>query len=87
MVVAVAQRRSGLAFRAARRRSRGVNTAPWPGPGNSEGPVDPEGWTQRSEVDYREALADAERIGGEDTSLPLTTDPWPGPGDSEGERP
>jgi hypothetical protein len=85
--VAVANRRSGLALRAAGRRSRGVNTAPWPGPGNSEGPVDPEGWAERSEEAYRGALADADRDGRADGPLPLTTDPWPGPGDSEGERP
>lgn len=62
-------------------------TAPWPGPGNSEGPVDPEGWTQKSVEDYRKALAGADRNGRADMSLPLTSDPWPGPGDSEGEKP
>lgn len=50
-------------------------TAPWPGPGNSEGPVDPDRWTYPVGA---EVSVDA-------TDTPLLVDlPWPGPGDSEG---
>ena len=50
-------------------------TAPWPGPGNSEGPVDPDGWT----------MFDREPVADEIPDQPLVaTAPWPGPGDSEG---
>lgn len=49
-------------------------TAPWPGPGNSEGPVDPDEWIESS---GGEPLDDRE-----DESL-ITVLPWPGPGDSE----
>jgi hypothetical protein len=48
---------------------------PWPGPGNSEGPVDPDRWLQ---VETKDASA---RGLGNDTLL--STAPWPGPGDSE----
>lgn len=86
-MVVVGNRSSRSPVRAAGRRLSGVSTAPWPGPGNSEGPVDPQGWAQRPEDAYREVLSEADPNGRADTSLPLTTDPWPGPGDSEGERP
>jgi hypothetical protein len=49
---------------------------PWPGPGNSEGPVDPDLWTE--EVPARDESFRRGRI----VEL-LTTSPWPGPGDSE----
>jgi len=50
---------------------------PWPGPGNSEGPVDPEGWVEVAEPGSpKEVGADVE------TDL-LVASPWPGPGDSE----
>jgi hypothetical protein len=48
---------------------------PWPGPGNSEGPVDPDRCLQ---VETKDASA---RGLGNDTLL--STAPWPGPGDSE----
>jgi hypothetical protein len=51
-------------------------TFPWPGPGNSEGPVDPDRWSQ---VDPRHGPL----VTGPSVSLPPTTSPWPGPGDSE----
>jgi hypothetical protein len=54
-------------------------TAPWPGPGDSEGPVDPEPAIG--------PITDRPRPGRgpEGTELPLiSTAPWPGPGDSEG---
>lgn len=48
-------------------------TAPWPGPGNSEGPVDPEGWT-----------FSADAFSSDESETPLLVGlPWPGPGDSE----
>ncbi len=50
-------------------------TAPWPGPGNSEGP--PNGLTTADVV-----LANADEWPDDDDLL--STDPWPGPGDSEG---
>ena len=56
-----------------------VTTAPWPGPGNSEGPVDPEGWTY---LTSGPAPADEDRV--DWRAVPFTTNPWPGPGDSEG---
>ena len=52
-----------------------LTTTPWPGPGDSEGPVDPEDWiapTCGSRVQF----------GAEDGAF--TTAPWPGPGNSEG---
>lgn len=61
-----------------------LSTAPWPGPGNSEGPVDPEGWVPAPVDDS--GGADAEALGVPAAEL-LATDPWPGPGDSEGSRP
>jgi hypothetical protein len=55
-------------------------TAPWPGPGDSEGPVDPEGWTPMS-VDDVSGLMVAPTTLDEG----LSTGPLPGPGNSEGE--
>ncbi len=50
-------------------------TAPWPGPGNSEGP--PNGATKTVSVLARmEEWPDGGGL--------LSTEPWPGPGDSEG---
>lgn len=48
---------------------------PWPGPGNSEGPVDPDRWLQ---VDTHDAFPT--RSSGDAL---LSTYAWPGPGDSE----
>jgi hypothetical protein len=57
-----------------------IHTAPWPGPGNSEGGgVDPEGWVLTGP-----RAADKIASGEDDDTLVLMTDPWPGPGDSEG---
>jgi hypothetical protein len=56
-----------------------VFTFPWPGPGNSEGPVDPDEWTDSRKVRAPEPV-DLEVL---ETPL-ATTSPWPGPGDSEG---
>lgn len=53
-------------------------TFPWPGPGNSEGPVSPEMW-----VDVEAPETPTRWGGGPETAL-LVTSPWPGPGDSEG---
>jgi len=55
-----------------------VSTAPWPGPGDSEGPVDPEGWAP--------VVSLTEPNGGVPAplALPVNSTPWPGPGDSEG---
>jgi hypothetical protein len=54
-----------------------VFTFPWPGPGNSEGPVDPEGWVDIAVV----------KVSTEGPTVPnaamMTTSPWPGPGNSE----
>ena len=55
-----------------------VTTAPWAGPGNSEGPVapvDPEKVADDLAPALQASLAD---------QIPFTTAPWPGPGDSEG---
>jgi hypothetical protein len=54
-------------------------TAPWPGPGNSEGPPDPEGWSIAELPPLEEAdLPDP-------LESPFVVDsPWPGPGDSDG---
>jgi hypothetical protein len=53
---------------------------PWPGPGNSEGPVDPE-----PSIVPTAARPSARGLGSEAGSLQLVSDaPWPGPGDSEG---
>jgi hypothetical protein len=54
--------------------AEGLFTFPWPGPGNSEGPVDPDRWSVQPRV---ESFAS-----GSGTSL-LATSPWPGPGNSE----
>lgn len=56
----------------------GFFTFPWPGPGNSEGPVNPEGW-----VDVLATEKPPELGAGLEMAL-VTTSPWPGPGDSEG---
>jgi hypothetical protein len=60
--------------------SQHLFSAAWPGPGDSEGPVDPEAGTLPGTV-----RTSAESV----TLLPaqvelLATAPWPGPGDSEG---
>lgn len=56
-----------------------IDTGPWPGPGDSEGPVDTESWI---------APGNGERSGTqvplESEAIAFTTAPWPGPGDSEG---
>src|SRR5205809_6700471 len=49
-----------------------VTTAPWPGPGDSEGPVDPEGWAP---VWPPRDLDDAPAPG----TLPVSATPWPAP--------
>jgi hypothetical protein len=55
-----------------------ASTSPWPGPGDSEGPVDPVGLT-------RDAVAGGLDEGVRVDQLSLVTSaPWPGPGDSEG---
>lgn len=56
-----------------------MTTAPWPGPGDSEGPVGPEGWA----VSPRD-LRLPDRFPIEPDNVPFTVTPWPGPGDSEG---
>jgi hypothetical protein len=56
-----------------------IFTFPWPGPGNSEGPVDPEGWM---DVEGGEPSAEVDVVVLQ-SSL-VVTSPWPGPGDSEG---
>lgn len=54
-------------------------TAPWPGPGNSDGPVDPEGWR------VTELLLPEEGDRGGAPEVPfVVASPWPGPGDSDG---
>ena len=56
----------------------GVFTAPWPGPGNSEGPPDPEGWSVVPlPVDQAPELQ-------EEVEETLAVTAWPGPGDSDG---
>lgn len=50
---------------------------PWPGPGNSEGPVDPDPW-----VEAGAEGKELERRGEWEHAL-LVTSSWPGPGDSE----
>ena len=55
-------------------------TSPWPGPGNSEGPVDPElpvPLTPSRPVE-------AGNVPESNMQLSVMSDPWPGPGDSEG---
>jgi hypothetical protein len=55
-----------------------VSTAPWPGPGDSEGPVDPDPpirWQDRSASSA--VLLTIEEV-------QVVTSSWPGPGDSEG---
>jgi hypothetical protein len=54
-------------------------TFPWPGPGNSEGPVNPDEWVEVEAKETPEKLD----FDGSTTAL-LATTPWPGPGDSEG---
>ena len=50
---------------------------PWPGPGNSEGPVDTEGWVPT------DATGDPS-IDWEVQEPLLVSSAWAGPGDSEG---
>jgi hypothetical protein len=47
----------------------------WPGPGNSEGPVDPDRWLQ---VETKDPSAK-----GSSSDTPLSASPWAGQGDSE----
>jgi len=53
-------------------------TRAWPGPGNSDGPVDPEGPLEPGPTgddgESQPPIRDDE----------LKVNPWPGPGDSEG---
>jgi hypothetical protein len=58
--------------------SEGLFTFPWPGPGNSEGPVEFEGL---SEAGGSEPLASPRSEGPEEALLVVSA--WPGPGDSE----
>jgi hypothetical protein len=56
-----------------------VFTAPWPGPGNSEGPADPDGWSVAplplpGEPDQPDRVEPPF----------VVPSPWPGPGDSDG---
>lgn len=53
-------------------------TFPWPGPGNSEGPVNPEQWVKVEELE-----TPPQPSAGPEMDL-LAVSPWPGPGDSEG---
>jgi hypothetical protein len=50
---------------------------PWPGPGNSDAPDDPEGWVEGEWRDegHREAASEG---------LLVSAFPWPGPGNSDG---
>jgi hypothetical protein len=57
-----------------------MTTAPWPRPGDSEGPVDPEGWT----IPTSDTGLSGPTWLCESDDPPFTTAPWPGPGDSEG---
>jgi hypothetical protein len=55
-----------------------LSSFPWPGPGNSEAPDDPEGGISAAENEEPHAvhaLSEAALV---------VTFPWPGPGDSEG---
>jgi hypothetical protein len=55
-----------------------ISTAPWPGPGDSEGPVDPDPTIRWNEPSASlGALLTIERA-------EVVTSSWPGPGDSEG---
>ena len=49
--------------------AEGLFTFPWPGPGNSEGPVDPDPWSDRP---------GGESLAG-DSGTSLAGSPWPGP--------
>jgi hypothetical protein len=51
---------------------------PWPGPGNSEGPVDAGEWV---EVNASKAPLD---VAVDWETAFVSTSPWPGPGNSEG---
>ncbi len=64
-------------------------TAPWPGPGNSEGSPDPEGWPTTPLPDNPEDQKNRDRQENQGRPDPLLASlvvdtPWPGPGDSEG---
>jgi hypothetical protein len=56
-----------------------IFTAPWPGPGNSDGPVDPDGW-QITDLPPPDEPSPSNV---EEPTLVVHT-PWPGPGDSDG---
>ena len=58
----------------------GLFTTPWPGPGNSEGPVDPE----MPVPSTASRQVEAGHPPGSNTLLSVMTHAWPGPGDSEG---
>jgi hypothetical protein len=53
-------------------------TAPWPGPGNSEGPVVADSFPAE------EGSMGVDRLSCPEDPVGLATAPWPGPGDSEG---
>jgi hypothetical protein len=56
-------------------------TFPWPGPGNSEGPVSPEDWIESGQV---EAPLEPSGVRVEEREMALlSASAWPGPGDSE----
>jgi hypothetical protein len=61
-----------------------VSTAPWPGPGDSEGPVDPEGWAPVPSLTDLDGDVPAPLAWPVPTPWPVNPTPWPGPGDSEG---
>jgi hypothetical protein len=54
-----------------------VFSFPWPGPGNSDAPDDPEGWVDE------EGGAQPRQESMSEASL-IAAFPWPGPGNSEG---
>ena len=56
---------------------------PWPGPGNSEGPVSPEPWNNVGVSDRGPGM-EGRREGEDLESALVVTSSWPGPGDSEG---
>jgi hypothetical protein len=66
-----------------RRSPLPVFTASWPGPGNSEGPVDPE--RERSSWGGPPG-AEAQTVTDVEATL-VATNAWPGPGNSEAARP
>ncbi len=60
-----------------------ITTSPWPGPGDSEGPPDPEGCG----VPVNEDSFGGGTLLEEGLDLLFSTEPWPGPANSEGEPP